>query len=73
MLGWIIDFVLRLWDEPVLRECLASREVLEKREGSAYLWIAYSQEFYEALSRKLGRDSGSIRRSMKRLRQIHKL
>jgi len=65
-LGWIIKFLLYLWDEPVRQEWNATQSELRARgiENSAY-----TKEYEYALAQKTGRNVYSIRRSLERIRE----
>jgi hypothetical protein len=74
MLGWIVHFAFRLWDEPVLLECQKRKKaLLIKFKGSAYLNTVKIEPFEYEIASKLGRNVNSIRRSLERLRKMHKV
>jgi hypothetical protein len=64
-LGWIIKFILYLWDEPVREEWNATQSELRSNgiENSAY-----TKDYEYALVQRTGRNVYSIRRSLKRIR-----
>ncbi len=66
MVGWIFKFIIRLWDEPVIREWRKTQEELRaKRIGLN----TYTKEYEFAVAAQVRRTVYSVRRSLKRIRK----
>ena len=68
LFGWMIRFLYRLWDTPVVREWqLTQRELL----ASGVFANTYNKEYEYAVAAKVGRNVYSVRRSLERTRKLH--